>query len=215
MSYHVRKDRCYYNMKIQEINPVILASKSPRRKDILEKHHVSIVLRPANADETLPEGIGPEEAVSLLSNKKALACYHSVCPAEFQKGLIIAADTIVYKDEILGKPRDEKDAFRMLSLYRGTSHQVLTGVTLLNVATGHTHTFAETTSIWCKDYTDQDILDYIRTCKPYDKAGAYGIQEDFSRYIDHYDGDYENVVGLPYERLARETEIFTEQESLA
>lgn len=215
MNYHIERTSVIIIMKLQEINPVILASQSPRRKEILENHGISLTIRPADADEILPDGIGPEDAVSLLSRKKAVACYHDVFPKEFREGLIIAADTIVYKEEILGKPLDERDAFRMLSLYRGTSHQVLTGVTLLNVVTGHTHTFVETTSIWCKDYTDQEILEYIHTCKPYDKAGAYGIQEDFSRYIDHYDGDYENVVGLPYKRLAHEAEYFTDRESLA
>lgn len=214
MNYHEERTSVIIIMKLQEIKPIILASQSPRRKEILENHGIAILIRPANADETLPEVIDPEDAVSLLSRKKALACYHQVCPAEFSEGLIIAADTIVYKDEILGKPIDERDAFRMLSLYRGTSHQVLTGVTLLNIATGYTHTFVETTSIWCKKYSDDDILEYIHTCKPYDKAGAYGIQEDFSNYIDHYDGDYENVVGLPYERLARETEYFTAKEGV-
>jgi len=177
-------------MKIQEIQPVILASQSPRRRDILQQHGVSIVLRPTHTDEHLPDGI---------------------CPEEFREGLIIAADTIVYKDEILGKPKDEADAFRMLSSYRNTVHQVMTGVTLMDVQSGAVHSFCETTHIRCKDYSDEDIGSYIRECRPFDKAGAYGIQEDFSKYIDRCDGDYENVVGLPFSRLERETDEFTEK----
>ena len=117
----------------------------------------------------------------------------------------------MYKDEILGKPKDEADAFRMLSSYRNTVHQVMTGVTLIDVQSGAVHSFCETTHIRCKDYTDEDIWTYIRECRPFDKAGAYGIQEDFSKYIDRCDGDYENVVGLPFSRLERETDEFTEK----
>lgn len=148
--------------------------------------------------------------MSILSREKAEACYREICPEEFREGLIIAADTIVYKDEILGKPKDEADAFRMLSSYRNTVHQVMTGVTLMDVQSGAVHSFCETTHIRCKDYSDEDIWSYIRECRPFDKAGAYGIQEDFSKYIDRCDGDYENVVGLPFSRLERETDEFTE-----
>lgn len=193
-------------MKIQDIHPVILASKSPRRQDILKEHSISFILRPTNTDETLPGNISPEEAVRLLSQEKASACLQSLSPEEFPSGLIIAADTIVYKDEILGKPVDEADAFRMLASYRGTVHQVMTGVTLVNIENKEFRSFCETTYIHCKEYTDEDIYRYIQNARPYDKAGAYGIQEEFSKYIERYDGDYENVVGLPFQRLAQEVE---------
>ncbi len=193
-------------MKIQDIHPVILASKSPRRQDILKEHGISFILRPTDTDETLPGSISPEEAVKLLSREKASACLQSFSPEEFPAGLIIAADTIVYKDEILGKPVDEADAFRMLSSYRGTAHQVMTGVTLVDIAKKEFRSFCEVTHIYCKNYTDEDIYRYIRSALPYDKAGAYGIQEEFSDYIQRYDGDYENVVGLPFQRLAQEVE---------
>lgn len=193
-------------MKIQDIQPVILASKSPRRQDILKEHGISFILRPTDTDETLPDNISPEEAVKLLSREKAAACLQSLSSEEFPSGLIIAADTIVYKDEILGKPVDEADAFRMLASYRGTAHQVLTGVTLVDIAKKEFHSFFEITHIHCKDYTDEDIYRYIRSARPYDKAGAYGIQEEFSEYIEGYEGDYENVVGLPFQRLAQEVE---------
>ncbi len=196
-------------MKLQDITPVILASQSPRRREIMRRHGVDVLIRPTDTDESLPDSIGPEEAVQLLSAKKALACFGSLQTSDFPSGLIIAADTIVYKDEILGKPVDEEDAFRMLALYRGTFHQVMTGVTLLDIATRKQHSFCETTLVHCKNYSDEEIREYIRTAQPFDKAGAYGIQEAFSEYIESYEGDYENVVGLPFERLARETELFT------
>ena len=195
-------------MKIQEITPVILASQSPRRREIMHRHGIDVIVRPTDTDESLPDSIEPEEAVQLLSAKKALACFNSLDTADFPSGLIIAADTIVYKDEIIGKPVDEEDAFRMLSLYRGTFHKVMTGVTILDIASKMHHSFCETTLVHCRNYSDEEILEYIRTAKPYDKAGAYGIQEEFSKYIESYEGDYENVVGLPFERLSRETERF-------
>ncbi len=197
-------------MKIQEITPIILASQSPRRREIMRRHGIDVLVHPTDTDETLPDSIEPEDAVQLLSAKKALACLESLNTSDFPSGLIVAADTIVYKDEILGKPVDEEDAFHMLSLYRGTFHKVMTGVTILDIASRKQHSFCETTLVHCGNYSDEEILEYIRTAKPFDKAGAYGIQESFSEYIESYEGDYENVVGLPYERLSRETERFFE-----
>ncbi len=197
-------------MKIQEITPIILASQSPRRREIMRRHGIDVLVHPTDTDETLPDSIEPEDAVQLLSAKKALACLESLNTSDFPSGLIVAADTIVYKDEILGKPVDEEDAFHMLSLYRGTFHKVMTGVTILDIASRKQHSFCETTLVHCRNYSDEEILEYIRTAKPFDKAGAYGIQESFSEYIESYEGDYENVVGLPYERLSRETERFFE-----
>ncbi len=197
-------------MKIQEITPIILASQSPRRREIMRRHGIDVLVHPTDTDETLPDSIEPEDAVQLLSAKKALACLESLNASDFPSGLIVAADTIVYKDEILGKPVDEEDAFHMLSLYRGTFHKVMTGVTILDIESRKQHSFCETTLVHCRNYSDEEILEYIRTAKPFDKAGAYGIQESFSEYIESYEGDYENVVGLPYERLSRETERFFE-----
>jgi len=196
-------------MKLTEIHPVVLASQSPRRLEILRNHGIEPLVRPSGADETLPEDIRPEDAVMTLARRKAAACIdeHPELRSE-PGGIIIAADTIVYKDEILGKPADAEDAFRMLSKYRGTSHSVLTGVSLIRLSDGQEHHFYENTLVWCRDYSDSDIREYIETAKPYDKAGAYAIQGAFAKYIDHIEGDYENVVGLPYPRLAAEAESF-------
>ena len=101
----------------------------------------------------------------------------------------------------MGKPEDAADAFRMLDKIRGTVHYVVTGVALIDTDTGSVNVLSDVTKVYCKAYTDDDILDYISREEPYDKAGSYAIQGYFGRYIDHIDGDYENVVGLPYYRI--------------
>ncbi|MBQ6622792.1 MAG: Maf family protein [Mogibacterium sp.] len=200
-------------MKLTDYHTIILASKSPRRLDILHAHGLEPVVLPTDTDEVLPEGIGMEDAVILLSGSKAAAS--AADPATLsvlrQQGalpaLVIAADTIVFKEEIMGKPEDRRDAFRMLDAIRGTFHRVATGVTLLHYAAGAdlhapvTRSFCDVTTVWCKDYTDEEIYAYIDAEPPYDKAGSYAIQSSFAGHIDHIEGDYENVVGLPFYRI--------------
>lgn len=178
---------------------IILASKSPRRLDILRSHGYEPIVLPADADETLPDGIDMESAVRILALKKARACYEKVSGKEEYAGcIIIGADTIVYKDEIMGKPENREDAFRMLDSIRNTFHYVSTGVAMIDVDTGEETVTNDVTKVYCKNYSDQDIEDYLDTDEPYDKAGAYAIQGLFGKHIDHFDGDYENVVGLPF-----------------
>jgi len=182
---------------------IILASASPRRREIMNSHGIDVRVMPTDTDESLPDGIGMEAAVETLSARKAKACFDSLRPEDDTAGcLIIAADTIVWKDEIMGKPEDHDDAYRMLDKIRGTFHYVVTGVTLIDTDTGAVTTLCDVTKVWCKAYTDEDISDYISREEPYDKAGSYAIQGYFGRYIDHIEGDYENVVGLPYYRIA-------------
>lgn len=181
---------------------VILASKSPRRIEILHKHGIDAAIMPTDTDETLPEGIGMNDAVEMLAKRKAEACYEAVKDDPKWAGhIIIGADTIVWKNELMGKPAHHDDAFRMLDSIRGTFHYVVTGVALIDTDTGTCKVLSDTTKVWCKNYSDADILDYISREEPYDKAGSYAIQGYFGRYIDHIDGDYENVVGLPYYRI--------------
>ena len=181
---------------------VILASKSPRRIEILHRHGIDAAIMPTDTDETLPEGIGMNAAVEMLAKRKAEACYEAVKDdPEWSGHIIIAADTIVWKNELMGKPANHDDAFRMLDSIRGTFHYVVTGVALIDTDTGTCNVLSDTTEVWCKNYTDADIFDYISREEPYDKAGSYAIQGYFGRYIDHIDGDYENVVGLPFYRI--------------
>jgi len=181
---------------------IILASASPRRLEILEKHGIKPIVLPQDTDEYLPDGIGMTEAVEELASQKARACYSAIKDDPRYDGhLIIGADTIVWKDEIMGKPVDADDAFRMLDKIRGTFHCVVTGICLIDKSSGSETMLSDITKVHCVDYSDEDIRSYISMDEPYDKAGSYAIQGYFGRYIDHIDGDYENVVGLPFYRI--------------
>ncbi|MGN0710018.1 MAG: Maf family protein [Anaerovoracaceae bacterium] len=177
---------------------IILASGSPRRREILEKHGYTPEVRKTDVDETLPDGIDFRDAVMFLSLKKALFAEKEAQKNGDRDFLIVTADTVVCKDGIMGKPADENDAFEMLSRINGTVHYVATGVTLISPGMPLRRTFLDVTKVFCKKYTDGDIRAYIATGEPFDKAGAYAIQGGFGKYIDHYEGDYENVVGLPF-----------------
>ena len=181
---------------------IILASASPRRLEIMNKHGIEPLVMPQDTDEHLPDGMGMTEAVEDLASQKARSCYESVKGDPRYEGyLIIGADTIVWKDEIMGKPADAGDAFRMLDKIRGTFHYVVTGICLIDNNTGSETVMSDVTTVHCVDYSDDDIRSYISQTEPYDKAGSYAIQGYFGRYIDHIDGDYENVVGLPFYRI--------------
>lgn len=188
---------------------IILASGSPRRLEILNKHGIEPIVLPQDTDESLPEGIGMTDAVEMLASRKAHACYESVKDdASYKDCIILGADTIVWKDEIMGKPEDRDDAWRMLDKIRGTHHFVVTGVCLIEKSTGRETVLSDVTTVYCVDYSDEDIEDYISREEPYDKAGSYAIQGYFGRYIEHIDGDYENVVGLPFYRVEEALKAF-------
>ena len=182
---------------------IILASGSPRRAEIFANHGFTPVIMPMDVDESLPDGIEPHAAVETLARRKAEACLALIKSdpgvyGQYSDHLIIGSDTIVWKDEILGKPADAEDAFRMLNKIRGTHHLVITGVCLIDISSGMLSVMSDTTLVICKNYTDDDIRAYIASGEPFDKAGAYAIQGGFSKYIDHIEGDYENVVGFPF-----------------
>lgn len=182
---------------------VILASASPRRQELIKLIFNSVEILPADCDETLPEGIGAREAVEYLSKIKNEASSQLT-----DKGnLIISADTVVsVEEEILGKPVDKVDAYRMIKLLSGKVHQVYTGVTLsLN---GKEKTFSEKTDVEFFDLTEEEIEEYISSSEPYDKAGAYGIQGKAGLLVKGINGDYYNVVGFPVARLKREIQEF-------
>lgn len=186
---------------------VVLASASPRRKELLSLIFNEYDIRPADCDEALPEGIKAQEAVEYLSLIKNKATVE-ICD---ENSLVISADTVVaVEGEILGKPQDKEDARRMISLLSGREHQVFTGVTLsLN---GNFKTFSEKTDVVFYRLTDKEIEDYISTDEPYDKAGAYGIQGKAGLLVKAVNGDYYNVVGLPVARLKREIMEFIENQ---
>ncbi|MGN0569827.1 MAG: Maf family protein [Candidatus Fimenecus sp.] len=179
---------------------LVLASKSPRRSEILKNAGFEFIVRAGDADETLPDGITPENAVVYLAEIKAQAVSRA------SNELVLGADTVVVLDgKILGKPKDEKEAFTMLSALSGRTHSVLTGVCALT--DNGKIAFYERTEVVFATLTDKEIADYISTKDCYDKAGSYGIQGYASRFITGINGDYFNVVGLPlckiYEKILK------------
>lgn len=172
---------------------IILASKSPRRKELLHYITDDFTIKSADVDETLPENISPSDAVLYLSSIKAE-------PLNDNDSIVIGADTVVALDDIiLGKPKDDDDARRMLRMLSGKEHSVFTGVTVLKG--DKKVSFYSETKVKFYDLTDEDIENYISTREPFDKAGAYGIQGYGSLLVEKIDGDYFNVVGLPISRL--------------
>lgn len=181
---------------------VILASKSPRRKELLEQIGLSFEVLVSDSDENLDIDI-PEEFVKELSRIKSKAVMDLMDGID-ENTLIIGADTIVvYDGKILGKPKDEEDAFCMLKMLSDNEHEVITGVTLLSKKNGKIDmdTFFEKTKVFTYKMSDSEIKEYIATKEPMDKAGSYGIQGIGGKFIKKIDGDYNNVVGLPVSRI--------------
>ena len=172
---------------------IILASASPRRKALLGEITEKFEVVPARGEEKAG-GLPPEEAVRKLSFEKAKEVF-----AFHGDDLVIGADTVVALDgRIMGKPKDEKQAFEMLSALSGREHDVYTGVTVMTKDV--TVTFAEKSGVLFRRLSDAEIKDYIATGSPMDKAGAYGVQD--SGFVAEVRGSVKNVVGLPVERLA-------------
>lgn len=188
---------------------LILASGSPRRIEMMRQKGCSPIVLPANVVETLPLPLDPQTSVMYLAAKKALWTKDALSQAQRENSpVILAADTIVYKDRIIGKPADEKEAFETLSLLRGSWHFVITGVCLLAAGKPAGRLFYETTKVYFRDFTDEALSAYVKTAEPYDKAGGYAIQGTFGTYVDHIEGDYENVIGFPWSRIEKELERF-------
>ena len=180
---------------------LILASASPRRKELLAKTGLSFDIIPAKGEETITKTI-PAEVVMELSLQKA----KEIADMQTEDCIVIGADTIVAKgDTIMGKPKDEADAFRMLDMISDDCHQVYTGVTIIRTGEqAETLTFAEKTDVYLYPISEKDIWAYIESGDPMDKAGAYGIQGDFAVHVKGIQGDYYNVVGLPIGRVYQE-----------
>lgn len=179
---------------------LVLASASPRRRELLRNADIPFVAQPTDIPEVPEPGEAPQAFAERMAREKALVVFRQR-PDDF----VLAADTIVVVDvEILGKPRDTADAARMLRLLSGRTHQVTTGVCLVgrrpgpgNQKTEIKDVRSETTIVTMEALSDDDIRSYISTNEPMDKAGAYAIQGRASRWIPRIEGDYFNVVGLP------------------
>jgi len=175
---------------------IVLASASPRRRELLEMMGLEFEIIPAQ-DELDAAGLSPAEAVAKIALGKAL----SVAKDRPSEDLIIAADTLVCIDDVLlGKPKNEQEAFEMLRMLSGNEHQVYTGIDVS--CGGKSSSAAEMTKVRFCEMTDEDIMAYIATFEPMDKAGAYGIQGKGAVFIEGIEGDYFNVMGLPLHKLS-------------
>lgn len=176
---------------------IILASKSPRRKELLEGLHINFEIKVSDVEENFPSHLKNEEIAVYLAEKKANAMSLELD----NDTVIIAADTLVFLgDKILEKPKDEKSAFEMLSFLSGKKHQVISGVCVLTK--NKSESFYDITDVYFKELTQKEINFYIQKYKPFDKAGSYGIQEWIGFIgIEKINGSYFNVMGLPLFKL--------------
>ena len=175
---------------------LILASASPRRKELLGLFHIPFTIRVADIDETMDTAKAPYDEVARVSRLKALAVERQ------EDDVVIAADTIVVcEGKVLGKPRSEAEAVEMLQLLSGRDHQVMTGCTVLQG--DRCETFTEVTDLHFRALSQKEIANYVASGEPMDKAGAYGIQGGAALFCERMVGDYYNVMGLPVCHLSQ------------
>lgn len=185
------------------MHKIILASQSPRRKQLMELAELQFEIIIADVDETNPPGMQGDLVPEYLAKKKAAAIEQQV-----HNAIIIAADTVVLLDhEILGKPKDEADAINILTKLSGRKHEVVTGVCMQK---GNQQiSFSTVTEVYFRTLTQEDIIHYVTNYKPYDKAGAYAIQEWIGMIgIEKINGDYYNVMGLPIGEVVKKLSLF-------
>ncbi|SER92443.1 Maf family protein [Salipaludibacillus aurantiacus] len=184
------------------MKPFILASQSPRRKQLLEQAGLSFSIIPSSIEETVPNHYSPEETVALLAYQKAADVLK-----DHRDSVVLGADTIVSLDgTILGKPANDEDARAKLHLLSGRTHQVLTGVAILSSEKEVTFTAQAQVSFY--SLSDEEIDNYIRSGEPSDKAGAYGIQGLGATFVEKVEGDYFAIVGLPIAKVSRALKSF-------
>ena len=182
--------------------PIILASTSPRRKELIASLHLAFDVIPSHANEDTPPEWTPEQTVQELALRKALAVYRGLEGRE-QEAIIVGSDTVVVLDgEILGKPVDEADAERMLSRLQGRVHRVFTGVACIDAGNGKSLVHYRQNELTIKELSDATIRAYVKTGEPSDKAGSYAIQGIGASLVDRIEGCYFNVVGLPLSLLS-------------
>jgi septum formation protein len=193
-------------MIIDKLNDyeIILASRSPRRQQLLQELGLKFEVVTREYSEIYPEGLGGEEIARYVAHEKAASFKNEISYNE----IVIAADTIVWcNNRVLGKPVNRNDAARILKEISGNTHEVITGVSLLSQS--KQFTFSDSTKVTFDSLSDEEIYYYIERYRPYDKAGAYGIQEWIGIVAcSHIDGSYFNVVGLPVQKLYKELQRF-------
>ena len=193
-------------MRIDNLNnfKIILASRSPRRQQLLRELGLKFDVVIKEYPETYPEGLSGEEIAIYVAHEKASSFKNEISDNE----IVIAADTIVWcNNKVLGKPLDFEDAKRILNEISGNTHEVITGVSLFSLS--KEITFTDSTKVTFETLSEEEIHYYVEKFKPYDKAGAYGIQEWIGLIsCSHIDGSYFNVVGLPVQKLYKELQNF-------
>ncbi len=193
---------------------IILASNSPRRKELLEKYGIEFSVTVSKADENIKEYNSASDFAVKASLAKAEAVLNKIkANKDFLKNdyIIIAADTVVTLNNIIyGKPKNKDDAFKILSELSGKTHYVITGVTIIKIIKNikkennlKTYTFFDKTEIKFKNISFKEIDEYIKTGEPFDKAGAYAIQGKAAKFVESINGDFENVVGLPVYKVLK------------
>ena len=186
------------------MKPVVLASSSPRRKELLEQIGLKFTVDAGEVNEDISRKPNPTDLVKTISLEKATAA-----AARHPDSIIIAADTIgVLGNKLLGKPRGAAEAVAMLHMMSGKCHSVLTGFTVLDAGDGRTVSKVVETRVYFKKLSPEEIENYVRSGEPLDKAGAYAIQGIGSSLIDRIEGDYYNVIGLPLYALVNELKKF-------
>lgn len=194
----------YYLIYDMFMKAIVLASSSPRRKEILSKLRLPFTVAVSDYEEDMTLPMPPVELAKYLSAGKARAVAKN-----HPEAIIIAADTfIVYDNHILGKPKTEERAREMLRMLSGQENDILTGVTILDSSDNHEYSFSEITRIFMKEIPEDTINAYIKTGEPLDKAGAYALQELGAILVDRIEGDFFNAMGLPLARLALELQKF-------
>jgi septum formation protein len=183
-----------------KLPPLILASASPRRAELLRQLKLEFRIVPGDAAEVVHEHLSPLEICQLNAHRKARAVAKKIPDA-----LVLGADTLVFLErEVLGKPRDLTDARRMLTRLQGRTHQVVTGVSLIHLRAYRERIFVVSTDVTFRPLDEKQISDYLSKTNPLDKAGAYAIQEHGDKIVAEISGSYNNVVGLPVEQLREE-----------
>lgn len=192
---------------------IILASQSPRRSEILKKAKYDFVSFPTHVSEIPDKNLNTDQQIIDIARRKARFCLqvfrnethdHGLVGVNFQNDVILSADTMVcVQDQILGKPETEQMAFDFLKSLSGSTHQVKTAVCLIDLATDEETSLIETTGVIFKNISDEEIYSYIKTGEPMDRAGAYAIQGLGGKFVSGFNGDYDNVVGLPLHAIEK------------
>jgi len=197
--------RFFFEIMVATDRPIVLASRSPRRIHLLRQIGISFTVQESGVDETVPEGTSPDEIVRMLSLEKAKRVAEGM-----DSGIVIGADTIVVLNgTVLGKPTSEADAVRMLRLLSGKTHAVYTGLALIDVETGKSRVDLERTEVTFRSLTDREIDLYVKSGSPMDKAGAYGIQDDYGAvFVERINGCFYTVVGFPLSKFYTMFNVF-------